>query len=322
MARPLRIEFNGGYYHVISRGQRRDPIFLEVRDRERFLELLGETGEKHGAPVHAYVLMGNHYHLLISTPRGNLVKAIKWLNTAYANWFKARHGLVGSILQGRYKAILMDSSAYLAQVSAYIHLNPVRADMARRPEGCAWSSYRYYKDGQEKPLWLETGEVLALFGGERSLYQRYVEQWMKKPELNAREIYGVRGILGDADFIERALKAAKAKLPTKAVRELPAVKGLEIVGGEDVKRIIRKMGHIGQEDLFKKRKGNVWRKLLIYGLKRHSDMGTKEIGELLEMNYSAVGQAYCRFSREVGVQREVRVLKEKLDAEVRVLRMG
>lgn len=322
MARALRIEFNGATYHVIARGQRRDPIFLEDRDRERFLELLGEMSERHGVRVHGYALMGNHYHLLISTPRGNLVKAMKGLNTGYANWLKAKHKLVGGILQGRYKAVLVDGDSYLAQVSAYIHLNPVQAKMVQRPEGYAWSSYRYYLWKRGKPLWLETGEVLGLFGGKVGRYRRYVGQWLKEADLSPREIYGVRGILGKADFIERALRSAKERLQGASAREVPAVKGLERVGVEEIKTIIKKIGPKRKGDLFEKRKGNVWRKLLVYGLKRHTDLGLKEIGGLLGMDYTAVGQAHSRFCREAGGHGEAKVLKQKLDAEVRRNRKG
>ena len=322
MARALRIEFDGAYYHVISRGQRGDPIFLEDRDRERFLELLREMNEKHGVRVHGYVLMKNHYHLLISTPGGNLVKAMKGLNNGYASWLKAKHKLVGGILQGRYKAVLVDGDSYLAQVSAYIHLNPVRAMVVQRPEGYVWSSYRHYLMKRGKPLWLETGEVLGLFGGKVGRYRRYVDQWMKEAVLSPREIYGVRGILGKEDFLERALKTVRERLKGTSAREVPAVKGLDRVGVEEIKGIIKKMGPKGKGDLFEKRKGNAWRKLLVYGLKRYTDLGLKEIGELLGMDYTAVGQAHSRFCREAGEPGEAGVLKEKLDREVRRNRKG
>ena len=136
------------------------------RDRDRFLELLAEMIEKHGIRLHAYVLMGNHYHLLMDTPRGNLAKGMKGLNTGYANWFKAKHKIVGSVLQGRYHAVLVDGDAYLAQVCAYIHLNPVRAGIVERAEGYPWSRYRYYRKPGNKPSGLTTEVVLGLFGGQ------------------------------------------------------------------------------------------------------------------------------------------------------------
>jgi REP element-mobilizing transposase RayT len=302
MARSLRIEFDGALYHVFSRGQRREAIFVEDRDRERFMELLAEMVEKHGIRLHAYVLMGNHYHLLMDTPRGNLSRAMKGLNTGYANWFKAKHRIVGSVLQGRYHAVLVDGDAYLAQVCAYIHLNPVRAGIVARPEDYPWGSHRHCLKPRSKPSWLTTEAVLGLFGGRPARYRRYVGQWIEAPRMTSREIYGRGGILGQGKFLDKLRRTMREKLEGKAPGEVRGVRRLQEVGMEAIRRILMGLGPKGERDLFGKRRGNVYRKLIVYGLKRCTGLSLKEIGEQLGMEYSAVAQTNARFNKELDVR--------------------
>jgi putative transposase len=162
MARPLRIEYPGAFYHVTSRGNERKDIFKSNTDREMFLSYLASAQEKYEAVVHAYCLMSNHYHLMIETPLGNLSQIMKYINSAYTNFFNIKRKRTGHLLQGRYKAILVEADAYAAELSRYIHLNPVRAGMVRSPEEYRWSSYGYYTEGCA-PSWLKTEFILAYF---------------------------------------------------------------------------------------------------------------------------------------------------------------
>ena len=133
MARKVRVQYPGAVYHVMSRGNQGNAIFRDDRDRERFVETLGEACGKTGWLVHAYVLLGNHYHLLLETPEANLVAGMKWLQGTYTRRFNGRHRVFGHVLAGRYKAIIVDGTeeAYFGVVSTYIHLNPVRAGLVR-----------------------------------------------------------------------------------------------------------------------------------------------------------------------------------------------
>ena len=126
MARPLRIEYSGAYYHVSTRGNERKAIFRDEWDRERLLELLARAVKDFHLRLHGYVLMSNHYHLLVETPRGGLSRALRYLNGVYTQAFNRRHRRVGHLFQGRYKAILVDKDAYSLELSRYIHLNPWR----------------------------------------------------------------------------------------------------------------------------------------------------------------------------------------------------
>ena len=149
MARKLRVEYPGALYHVMSRGDHGDPIFQDDRDRERFVETLGEAALKTGWQVHAYCLMSNHFHLVVETPQGNLVAGMKWLLGTYTGRFNRRHKLFGHLFSGRYKSLVVDGSGtgYLKTVCDYVHLNPVRAKLMgpeQKLRAYRWSSCRAY----------------------------------------------------------------------------------------------------------------------------------------------------------------------------------
>src|SRR5687768_10187557 len=126
MARPLRVIVENGWYHITARGNERQAIFRDDQDRKRFLAWIEESAETYHWRVHAYVLMPNHYHLLVETPRANLSLAMQWLHTAYSVWFNRRHHRVGHLFQGRFTSILVEPETWALALSSYLHLNPVR----------------------------------------------------------------------------------------------------------------------------------------------------------------------------------------------------
>lgn len=171
MARKLRIEYSGAVYHVMSRGDHQEAIYREDADRELFLKCLGEACTKTGWQIQAYVLMSNHYHLLLETPRPNLVVGMKWLQGTYTQRFNSRHQLHGHLFQGRYKALPVDDEdrAQFQVVSTYIHLNPVRAGLIRGEgeplKAYRWSSYpAYVVAPRKRPCWLRVDRVLGSLG--------------------------------------------------------------------------------------------------------------------------------------------------------------
>ena len=159
MARPLRIEFPGAVYHVTSRGDRREAIFDDDEDAQGFLAVLGLGLERFGAQVLAYCLMTNHYHLVLVTPAGGLSQLMRHVNGVYTQDFNRRHGLVGHLFQGRFKAILVDTDAYLAAVCRYVELNPVRAGMVAAASDWAWSSYSAHVGAATAPAWLDVARL-------------------------------------------------------------------------------------------------------------------------------------------------------------------
>src|SRR5882672_8831382 len=161
MARPLRIEFPGAVYHVTSRGDRREPIFVDDEDRRILLDLVGQALSRFDAQMLAYCLMGNHYHFVVHTRKANLSLLMRHINGVYTQAFNRRHDKVGHLFQGRFKAILVDRDAYLLEVCRYVELNPVAAKIARKPETWSWSSYRAHVGLDATPTWLDTDGLHA-----------------------------------------------------------------------------------------------------------------------------------------------------------------
>ncbi len=180
MARPLRIEFAGALYHLTSRGDDREAIYLSNADRECWQEVFAEVCRRFNWVCHAYCLMGNHYHLLVETPEGNLSEGMRQLNGVYTQRFNRAHGRVGHIFQGRYKAILVDKESYLLELARYIVLNPVRAGMVRSAKDWPWSSYRATAGFETPYPWLQVDWVLSAFTRRRQTacerYRAFVSQ--------------------------------------------------------------------------------------------------------------------------------------------------
>lgn len=178
MARALRVDIPGAVHHVTSRGNERRPIFHSDEDRERFLALLGAAAKRFRWRVSAYVLMTNHFHLVVQTTDATLSRGMHWLNTSYAAWFNRRHARAGHLFQGRFHSIVIEKAAYFAEVLRYVVLNPVRAKMVNRPEEHRWSSFRATAGIDAAPDWLAVDEALALFGADPKAasagYARYV----------------------------------------------------------------------------------------------------------------------------------------------------
>ena len=241
MTRPVRIEFSGALYHVTSRGDRREAIYEDDADRERFLEILGEVVRVWNWTCHAFCLMTNHYHLVIETPDGNLSKGMRQLNGVYTQASNRRHGRVGHLFQGRYKAILVDGDAYLLELTRYVVLNPVRAGMVRHPGEWLWSSYQAMT-GQSKALpWMATDGLLAQFSTNRTeavdRYIQFVGDGIQKEsiwkDLN-RQIF-----LGDDGFVAR-MQAMHENLPDTVgvprTQRRPPVPPLEVLAAENSNR--------------------------------------------------------------------------------------
>ncbi len=167
MARPLRIEFADALYHITSRGNEQRPIFRTIQDRQTFLLFLGTAAKRFRWSVTAWVLMTNHYHLVVQIAEPNLSKGMHWLNSAYVNWYNRIHKRSGHLYQGRFDARLIEKEAYFTNVLRYVVLNPVRAKMCARPEDYRWSSYRATAGLEAAPEWLDLAAVDNLFGPER-----------------------------------------------------------------------------------------------------------------------------------------------------------
>ena len=200
MTRSLRIEYPGAWYHVMNRGAGRARVFDGEAPCRKFLELLGEVDEVFAVETHAYCLMGTHYHLLLHTPRGNLGRAMRHLGGVFTQWANRRAQSDGPLFRGRYKAIVVDGDSYLLQVGRYIHLNPVTAGLARRPEAYPWSSYGAYLGAVEASAWLHMEPTLALLDGDRDGYRAFVDQGLDQETAAFYQRRGLAPVMGQERF--------------------------------------------------------------------------------------------------------------------------
>lgn len=222
MARPLRLELSGGVYHVTSRGDGREDIYLSDADREAWLEVFAEVCERFNWVCHAWCQMTNHYHILIETPEANLAQGMRQLNGVYTQRFNRAHARVGHVFQGRYKAILVERDSYLLELARYVVLNPLRAKMVKRLEAWPWSSYLATCGQTASPSWLQTDWILGRFGRRCSSaiakYVSFVHEGARLPSVWAQlqgQIY-----LGSEAFVKKMQSLIENK-PT--LDEIPRV---------------------------------------------------------------------------------------------------
>lgn len=215
MARPLRIQFPDAHYHVTCRGNARQDIVSSDRDRATFLQLLERSSHSYEVAVLGFVIMRNHFHLLVRTPKANLQEFMRHFNISYTSSFNRTHHRSGHLYQGRYKAFLVDADRYLLEVSRYLHLNPVRTraqsgwtDEEKRAflSRYVWSSYPSCIFRTRRYAWISQ-EILDLFGGDtprgRTAYRRFVEEGITAEIENPMEKGRGHAIVGDQPFIDK-----------------------------------------------------------------------------------------------------------------------
>ena len=318
MARPLRVDVKDGWYHVTARGIERKAIFEDNRDHEHFLELLEEMSKRYGVEVHVYCLLGNHYHLLIRTPRANASPAVQWLNVSYSVWFNKRRGRSGHVFQGRFGSILIDGEgSWALDASVYIHLNPIRTQgyglgkSANKAEAMGWvepnreqlkgrlkalrqfqwSSFRAYAGYSKTPEWLVTDELIKR-GGGRQEYRRYVQEHVTRgadPE-GFEDLRG-RLALGSVAFQDKAKDWVK-----KVTKEQPMRRCLKRgVGIATIVRLVEDERGESWAD-FSNRHGDCGRELVMYLARKRSGLTLRGIGDALGgVEYKNVSKAVRRF---------------------------
>ncbi|WP_154699469.1 transposase, partial [Legionella pneumophila] len=274
MVRPLRIEYAGGLYHITSRGNRKEAIYLSDEDRENFLSVLGDVCLKYQWLCHSYCLMTNHYHLLIETPLGNLSKGMRYLNGVYTQKFNKSHKRIGHVLQGRYKSILVEKDSYLLELSRYIVLNPVRARMVEKADEWHWSSYLATSGRAPVPSWLTVDWLLSSFGSIKSEalinYEQFVDAGLikKSPLLDLKhQIY-----LGSDEFISRAVSYVK---PTIDFIDISRAHVPDLVKGFAIEEYERMSGN---------------RDEAIYSSYKSGLYSMKEIGKHFGLHYSRISR--------------------------------
>jgi len=294
MPRQMRIEYPGAIYHVMSRGDQREPIFLDEGDRHDFLKTLAEACGKTGFLVHAYCLMKNHFHLVVETPEGNLVAGMRWLLSTYSNRFNHRHKRCGHLFSGRYKALVVDGSGdgYLRTVCDYTHLNPARAKALARESRLLeypWSSFGgYLTEPGHRPKWLRVERLLGEHGigkdtaAGRREFERRMEA-RRAGEGEADEWKGMRRgwCLGSGEFKRELLERLHGRLGPNHSGEMreeaDRVRAEAIIGAE-LKRLRWK-----EADLSRRAKSDPGKLALAARLRRETTRTIEQIASRLRM---------------------------------------
>lgn len=303
MGRPIRIEYPGCLYHITSRGNERKKIFLDDRDRMKFLGILADYHDRYGILIHAYVLMDNHYHLILETPRGNLLKVMHGLNGSYTGYFNRKYGRVGHLFQGRYNAILIEKDTYLLPLSRYIHLNPARAGRVKKPDQYEWSSYRGYVGREKEKPWVESGWVLSQFSRRaaraRRRYEEYVEEGVRKGISNPLSDVHGQVILGTERFIEEIRGLLRGKVLSQEIvgrARLQGHPGIEEIVGE----VSRKFGVKHEAIRSGRIRGNTARQAALYLSHRYTGLSNEAIGRYFGVIHSSgVSKASTRVKEEM-----------------------
>jgi putative transposase len=312
MARPLRIQFAGAFYHVISRGNEGKPVFKTDADRRKFLSYLQSAHEKYGAIIHCFCLLPNHYHLLAETPRANLSQILHHINGAYTTYFNTKRKRWGHLFQGRFKGILVEKEVYAQELSRYIHLNPIRAGLVEDLSLYPWSSYPYYAGLKKKPGWLESQTILGYFEKDerkaKRAYRAFVKEGMGKEVRNPFKDVVASTFLGSQDFIEAAARNGEIG-QSEDMRNVPALRVLQRrLSLNEIEKKIE--GKISRED-------PIFRKFCLYFSHRFGDYSLEEIGAYYGMKASAVSQAARRFKTKIREDSELqRVDKELLETQL------
>ena len=283
MTRPLRIEYPGALYHVTSRGNACQNIFLSNKDRLRFFSILADTINTFNWICYAYCLMENHYHIFIETLDGNLAAGMRQLNGVYTQYFNRTHSRPGHLFQGRYKAFLVEKESYLLQVARYIVLNPVHAGLTDCPEVWRWSSYRATVGLCKAPVFLTVDGILGLFSRQLALarreYRKFVRDGMIIKE-NPFDKVKHRTILGSPQFIDNTWEIKKE---ANQIKEIP--------------REARMVGRPQLKDIFFRFDDNQDRNQAIVFARKQCLYSVKEIADYLGLHYSTASKVISKSLR-------------------------
>ena len=324
MTRPLRIQFPNAVYHVINRGNEKSDIFNDDEDRNCFLKILAQSSKTYKIKLYCYVLMKNHFHLLVETPLGNLSEFMRHFNITYTSHYNRRHNRVGHLYQGRYKSILVEKDSYLTMVSRYIHLNPARTALIKslKPEqqlqylwSYNWSSLPGYLNPAIQLEFLDYQTVLAEYGGcNQTGINQYKQQLAE--DLNTDfsindKIIG-QSILGGKKFVSRI---KDSHLKNKKERENPGVGEIHKYLSQDIvlslladefgvkpEKIFTTQGHIKQ--------------ITMTVLYNYANLNNREVGELFGVDYSTVSQNRKRLRERVEKDKKAETLLEKIELKL------
>jgi len=319
MARPLRIEYPGAWYHVMNRGRRAEKIFHDKQDYGNFVELLEDTSQRWNLRVAAYCLMANHYHILVQTPDANIARSMRHINGIYTQKFNRRHRCDGQLFRGRYKSILVNGDSYLLQLVRYIHRNPVRVGLASRLEDYIWSSHTGFLSVAKRWDWLYKEFIFSLLSKRK-------KEWMKAycHFVSLEDDEGITtvlegnkwpSLLGPKSFVDW-VKGRYYEMKTD--EDIPQAKDLAPVP-ELIIEAVCDYYQINRKDLYKSKRGefNEARNVAVFLMRRLRYDSLKEIGSYFQMlKYSSVSSSIERMKKQLSEDRNLKKRVRKLSAQI------
>lgn len=321
MARQWRIEFPGAIYHIMSRGNARQDIYRSDDDRKLFLSLLEDLSERYEIEVYAYVLMNNHYHLLLKTKHANLSKAMQWFGTTYTRKFNLIHLTSGHLFQGRFKSIIVENDAYLLRLSCYIHRNPLKAGIVQKLSDYPWSSYPFYAYKKKPPIWLNIKTILNQVPGQdcRRAYRIKVQKYSDEQGNLMDDIkHGL--IYGSERFVE---SIKKRFLKDTKEPELPQHNRL--YNAIDPESLLKRASGLLDFDLEAASSGKKIRPqdkerrdILVYWIWKTGRLSNQQIGTHFGLTYSAVSKIVSQLGDSQLVKRDIKAVLNKLYSQFKV----
>ena len=321
MTRPWRIEFEGAYYHILSRGNERRDIFSDKDDRISFLDTLGKMSDRFEVEVYAYVLMDNHYHLLLKTNTPNISKSMQWFGTTYTRQYNIKHKRNGHLFQGRFKSFLIENDEYLMHLSCYIHRNPLRAGIVSRLVDYPWSSYPIYAYGKKSPEWVYTKPIHSLLDtNDKHLAYRKMVQSYSREETRIWEDFRHGLFLGSQKFVDRI----KAKYLTENPDvEIPQKR--RVLRDTNPETILMKAAKVLKcdTDIFLQssrisESDKLNRDLLIYLLWSTGWYSNHEIGNLFGLGYSSISRRVTVMKSKISKDDKLNKRLTKLNSQIKV----
>lgn len=296
MPRPYRILGENAFYHITSRGDGRRNIYIKENDYLKFLDYVMRAKEKFQFRLYAYVLMTNHYHLIIQTLQANLPQIMHYINSGYTSYYNVTKRNTGHLFQGRYKSLIVDENSYFKELTRYIHLNPVKAKIVEKPEEYRWSSYKGYISKKEDS-YVDIEAVKMVLGMNGAEYKRFVNSGITEKENIFKDVYA-GSILGGVPFIKEKIRELKFQAGNTDISYLDRYE--EMVAVEAIIGFICKEFKIVREDLLgSKNKKNQAKKNCIYLLKRFTGKNNKEIGKIFDISHTAISKACSSLEEEI-----------------------
>ena len=288
MARPYRLQGENILYHITSRGDDRKKIYISDYDYNKFLEYVLTAKDKYKFYLYAYVLMTNHYHLLIETTQPNLSKIMQYINTAYTTYYNVKRKRSGHLFQGRYKSIIVDGDSYFLELTRYIHLNPVKAKMVKSPEEYKWTSFHGYMK-KKGDAYINKDQIKLYLNMKTNEYKKFVLEGINIKTDVFKNVYA-GFLLGSVSFIKDKLKDLKVQVEGEGISYRKSLEGR--VEKEDIVNVVTQHYKKGFEEICNdKRRPMKEKKITIYLMKKFTDLTNNEIGKIFGMTYSAISKA-------------------------------